>query len=69
VSKPPAKGKMPEWEPCTEEEMDKMVVQPNWLESMFCIENFHGNSILTYSSEVLWVYSYLNGQPQPVSYL
>ncbi len=35
VSKPPPDGKMPVWEACTEEELDKVVVQPNWFESLF----------------------------------
>jgi hypothetical protein len=34
VSKPPPDGKMPVWEACTEEELDKVVVQPNWFESL-----------------------------------
>jgi FkbM family methyltransferase len=34
VSKPPPEGQMPEWEPCTEDELDKVVVQPNFFESM-----------------------------------
>jgi len=36
--------------PCNEEELDKVVVQPNWRKSMFRIEIFHGNSPLTYRS-------------------
>ena len=31
----PKDGKMPLWLACTEEELDKMVVQPNWFESLF----------------------------------
>ena len=30
VSKPPPEGQMPEWEPCTEDELDKVVVQHNF---------------------------------------
>ena len=61
VSKPPPVGKMPVWEACTEEELDKVVVQPNWFESLFHrIDIFHGQTLLTYSSEVPEVSSYLN---------
>jgi hypothetical protein len=35
VSKPPPDGQMPIWETCTEEELEKVVFQPNWFESMF----------------------------------
>ncbi len=35
ISKPPPVGKMLVWEACTEEELDKVVVQPNWLEFCF----------------------------------
>ncbi len=51
---------MPEWEDCTEEELDKVVVQPNWFESMFQLDFFHGNTLLTYSSEIPGVVSFLN---------
>jgi len=40
VSKPPPDGQMPVWETCTEEEMDKVVVQPNWFMSMFQLDFF-----------------------------
>jgi hypothetical protein len=50
VSKPPPDGQMSVWETCTEEELDKVVVQPNWFESMFQLDFFHGNLLLTYSS-------------------
>ena len=40
VSKPPPDGQMPEWENCTEDELDKVVVQPNWFESMFQLDFF-----------------------------
>jgi hypothetical protein len=51
---------MPAWEDCTEEELDKVVVQPNWFESMFQLNFFHGNTLLTYSSEIPGVVSFLN---------
>jgi len=61
VSKPPPEGQMPEWEACTEEELDKVVVQPNFFESMIKgIDFFHGNSPIKYSSEVPGVSSFLN---------
>jgi hypothetical protein len=60
VSKPPPDGKMPKWEACTEEELDKVVVQPNWFESMFQLDFFHGNTLLTYSSDIPGVVSFLN---------
>jgi hypothetical protein len=60
VSKPPPDGQMPEWGDCTEEELDKVVVQPNWFESMFQLDFFHGNTLLTYSSEIPGVVSFLN---------
>ncbi len=58
VSKPPPERQMPEWEHCTEDELDKVVVQPNWFESMFQLDFFHGNSLLTYSSEITGVVSF-----------
>jgi hypothetical protein len=60
VSKPPPDGQMPECENCTEDELDKGVVQPNWFESMFQLDFFHGNTLLTYSSEIPGVVSFLN---------
>jgi len=61
VSKPPPDGKMPVWEACTEEELDKVVVQPNWFESLFHrMDFFHGTSLLSYASEVTGVVSCLN---------
>ncbi len=61
VSKPPPEGQMPEWEPCTEDELDKVVVQPNFFQSMIRkIDFFHGNSPINYSSEVPGVSSFLN---------
>jgi hypothetical protein len=61
VSKPPPEGQMPEWEPCTEDELDKVVVQPNFFESMIRkIDFFHGYSPINYSSEVPGVSSFLN---------
>jgi hypothetical protein len=35
----PKDGKMSVWLACTEEELDKMVVQPNWFESLFNLNN------------------------------
>ena len=61
VSKPPPEGQMPEWEACTEEELDKVVVQPNFFKSMIKgIDFFHGNSPIKYSSEIQGVSSFLN---------
>jgi hypothetical protein len=37
-SKPPPDGQMPEWENCKEDKLDKVVVQPNWFESMFQLD-------------------------------
>ena len=61
VQKEPPEGHMPKWETCNEEELDKVVVQPNWLESMIRrLDIFHGNSELKYGSEVPGVESFLN---------
>jgi hypothetical protein len=61
VSKTPPVGKMLIWGACIEEELDKVVVQPNWSEPLFCsMDIFHGQTLLTYSSENPEVSSCLN---------
>ena len=63
VFKPPPDGKMPVWEACTEEELDRVVVHPNCFVPMFHQMNFfHGTSILFHSSEVPGVVSCLNAE-------
>ncbi len=61
VSTPPPDGKMPVWEACTVEELDKVMVHPNWFESLFHrMDFFHETSLLSYASEVTGVVSCLN---------
>jgi hypothetical protein len=59
VFKPPLDGKMPVWEACTEEELDR--VQPNWFESIFQQMNFFYGTLF-HSSEVPVVVSCLNAE-------
>ncbi len=45
---------------CTTDELDKVIVQPNWFESLFRIEIFYGQNHISSSEEPPEIIPYLN---------
>jgi hypothetical protein len=58
----PAKDETPaiSWANCTTDEVDKVIVQPNWFESLFRIEMFYGQNHISFSEEPPEIIPYLN---------
>ena len=58
----PAKDETPAipWANCTTDELDKVIVQPNWFESLFRIEMFYGQNHISSSEETPEIIPYLN---------
>ena len=58
----PAKDETPAipWANCTTDELDKVIVQPNWFESLFRIEMFYGQNHISSSEEPPEIIPYLN---------